>query len=175
VRAQRGFNLVELVVVVAILACLASLAMSGYRSAQAAVLSTEASSALQQTLRDAIRASAIDGRYVVVCSSRDGESCSESVAWEEGWISFVDRDRDEAPDPGGRVFHRQRAFDGPLTIRGTQGRTRIVLQPHGGAASGSNATLTICDARRVANRVVLAGSGRVRIEREDDPLRSGCR
>jgi type IV fimbrial biogenesis protein FimT len=173
-RHQRGFNLIELIVVLAIVSCLLSLAMGAYGSARAAVVSSDASAALQQSLRDAVRYSAVDAKHVVICASRDGQRCSGAVTWEEGWIMFVDRDRDLAPDLGARLLRQQPAFGADLTIRGTRGRTRIVLQPHGGAASGSNATLTICDRRGVATRVILAGSGRVRTEREDDPMRARC-
>jgi type IV fimbrial biogenesis protein FimT len=161
---MRGWTLIELLVATAIAAVLLSLSISAYSSARGAVVANDAQAALQLALREAIRASALDRQHVVVCSSADGEACSGSIAWEHGWIAFIDRDRNRAPDPGARLLHRQQAFERELRVRSTAGRTRVVVQPHGGAANGSNATFTICDVRGAAHArtVVLAGSGRVR-------------
>lgn len=163
-KTWRGMTLVELLISMGIASVLLALSLSAYDSARAAVLSNDAQASLQQALRRAIQVSAMDRQYVVVCASADGEACSTSVEWEHGWIAFIDRDRDRAPDTGARLLQRQPAFDGALRVRSTSGRTRIVLQPHGGGAAGSNATFTVCDSRGRphARTVVLANTGRVR-------------
>lgn len=163
-KTWRGMTLVELLIVMGIASVLLALSLSAYDKARAAVLSNDAQASLQQALRRAIQVSGMDRQHVVVCASADGEACSASVEWEQGWIAFMDRNRDRAPDAGSHLLQRQRAFDGALRIRSTAGRTRIVLQPHGGGAAGSNATFTVCDARGPAHArtVVLANSGRVR-------------
>jgi Tfp pilus assembly protein PilE len=36
-------------------------------------------------------------RAVTLCPSADGQSCGPSEAWSDGWIRFVNIDRDEPP------------------------------------------------------------------------------
>jgi type IV fimbrial biogenesis protein FimT len=163
-HVPRGFTFIECLIALAAVAVLLALAVHGYGAARAAVLAGQAEASLQQVLRSAIRASAIDARHVVVCSSKEGRRCDGSTAWESGWIAFIDRDRNGQPDSGAALLHRQPGFPDDLRVRSTRGRTRVVLQPYGGAAAGSNATFTICDRRGAAHArtVVMAASGRVR-------------
>jgi len=41
-----------------------------------------------------------EGRYVSVCASSDGQSCSASTAWQSGWIVFPNPNNNPAVTPG---------------------------------------------------------------------------
>lgn len=163
-KANRGYTLLEILVAVAIAATLAALALRSLVSARGAVATGVARASLQESLWEAMRVSALERQHVVLCASEDGKRCSSTPIWEQGWIAFIDRNRDRQPDPGARLLRHQESLGAGLTLRSTTGRTRIVLQPNGGAAAGSNVTFTFCDSRgsTQATAFAVANSGRLR-------------
>jgi type IV fimbrial biogenesis protein FimT len=161
---RNGFTLIELLIGLAIVTILIALAVPAATSARGAVESSAARAALQDGLWRAMRVSQVEQQHVVICSSHDGARCSGSIEWEKGWIAFIDRDRDRAPDPGARLLENRAPFDSAVRISSTPGRTRIVMQPFGGASAGSNVTFTVCDVRGPDSAVtaILANRGRLR-------------
>lgn len=165
-RRHAGFTLIELIIATAIVAVLLAIALPALSSARGAVASGTARAALQDSLWAAMRVSQVEQHHVVICSSLDGARCSGSTEWETGWIAFIDRDGDRQPDPGRRLLQRQAALESEVRISSTPGRTKIVMQPFGGAAAGSNVTFTLCDGRgrEKAITAVLANGGRLRVD-----------
>ena len=128
------------------------------------------------TLLAALEHSTVTGAEVVVCPSGDGASCSASSDWSGGWIAFADLDADRAHGPGETMLRQEPALAGDTHLRSTTGRTRVVFQPHGGAAAGSNVTFTLCDGRGAAKAttLVLANSGRIRQDEASPEAASAC-
>lgn len=163
-RHDLGFSLIELLVALAITAMLIGLASRAYASVLAATRSGNARASLHNALISAQRGSVVHNKHVVLCASTDGAGCSGSDAWETGWIGFVDLNRDRAAQSGEPVILRESAIHGEIRIRTSSNRLRLVFQPNGGAAAGSNVTFVICDARGPADAsaLILANSGRLR-------------
>lgn len=175
-RCNDGWTLLELIIALAVASILAAFAVGGFRDARAAVVAADAHVKLQESLRLAGRASALDQLHYIVCSSADGLACDDAVAWERGWIVFADKDRNRQPDPDRPVLKREPDLGDGLLVRGTRGRTRVVFQPGGGAAAGSNATFTLCDRRGPsrASTVVLSQRGAVRTGKPDTARAIAC-
>lgn len=95
---QRGLTLIELMIGLAVLGVVLALAapsfeqsINGNRLSSAAA---EMVGALQLARSEAVR----NNRRVVVCRSDDGSACSTTNASWNGWIVFVDTDRDGVRD-----------------------------------------------------------------------------
>lgn len=94
-RRQPGLTLVELLTTLSValvglsLAVPAMMGVTGERQMNGAVDRLTADLTLARA--EAIRR----GQPVIVCSSRDGETCSDSTEWAEGWILLV---APEGPD-----------------------------------------------------------------------------
>jgi type IV fimbrial biogenesis protein FimT len=163
-RKPTGFSLVEAMVALAIITIGLGIAIPACSGAVAATRSGSARVDLADALLVALNHSALTEADVVVCSSADGARCSGSVDWSKGWIAFADIDRDRARGPNDTLLTHEGSLGGGTHLRSTAGRTRIVFQPHGGAAAGSNVTFTLCDARGPdkATTLVVANDGRLR-------------
>jgi type IV fimbrial biogenesis protein FimT len=168
-RKEAGFTLIETVIALAVLGICLGIAVPIYLGAAAATHAGAAKSALGITLLSAMAQSTVTGNEFVVCASTDGSACSGSTDWSTGWIAFVDLDADRGRGAGEALLRRDPALPSDVRLHSTAGRTRIVFQPHGGAAAGSNVTFTLCDRRGPAKAatLVLANSGRLR---QDAPM-----
>ena len=102
---------------------------------------------------------------VALCKSKNGASCSDESAWQEGWIVFTDNNNNHEVDTGETVIHVRQALVGNLTLRyGETGKYSYVrYSPSGEAWPG--ATFTFCDRRGAdsAKAVVVYWNGRPRV------------
>jgi len=101
---------------------------------------------------------------VVLCPSRDGNSCGNSADWNTGWLLFQSDDRErDADEP---LLQTGNPLQPAITMRSGNHRKRIVYRQDGSAA-GTNSSFTFCDSRKLAKpRVIcLSGTGRPRLTR----------
>ena len=94
----RGFTIIELMTVIAVLGVALAIGVpsfSGFLQDNRLVSHLNSlSSTLSLARSEAIKQNA----RVVVCGSTNGTACNAAGAWEKGWIAFVDRNADLAPD-----------------------------------------------------------------------------
>lgn len=166
-RTARGFTLIDMLIAVIILGLVLGIAIPGVTHAVARVRSVSARTALTAALFDAHRIATVRGRHVVVCAGTD-TGCSGGTDWSDGWIVFIDDDRDRQLGPKEHVVQREPELPRGVGLHGTLGRSRVVYQPNGSNA-GSNATFTLCDRRgpQDAERLILANGGRLRQDRAE--------
>jgi type IV fimbrial biogenesis protein FimT len=92
-KATQGLTLVELMVTLSLLAILMTLAVPSFNNTLASLRNSSTSNELlatmQQARSDAIRM----GQRITVCSTSNGSTCSGSLDWSQGWITFVDATR----------------------------------------------------------------------------------
>jgi len=160
---DRGFTLIELMIVLAVVAILLLIAVPSWRHARAAAHSVAAKSALAATILDGVRYSANAGSEVVVCPSSNAATCADTTDWSGGWLAYADLDGNRAQGGDETRIRQQSSLTGGVQLRSTKGRKQLVFQPNGGNA-GSNVTFTLCDARGTAyaSTLVLSNSGNLR-------------
>jgi type IV fimbrial biogenesis protein FimT len=106
--------------------------------------------------------SVVRRQVMTLCASHDGERCADDSDWSDGWLMFVNTDRDlpavidddevvlqrHTGDPRVQIAANRRSF----TLRSTELRA-------------TNGTLVFCDrARRSASRaLVVSYTGRPRV------------
>ena len=160
---DRGFTLIELMVVMAVVAILLMVAVPAWSHARATAYSGAAKAALAASVLDAVRHSVNAGAEVVVCPSANGAVCADTVDWTDGWLAYADIDGDRTHDAFETTVRQQGELSGGVRLRTTSGRKQLVFQPNGGNA-GSNVTFTLCDSRgwKEATTIVLSNSGNFR-------------
>ena len=160
-RRSAGFGLLEILVVLGLIATLAALAapsLNGLwlrRSVQAA------GEALVADLRRA-RSEAIQrGAIVAVCASADGQACSASPAWRDGWIVFVDTDANRRRDSGEELIRVQSRLAGLSSVASAAAandKSVFSYHPTGWAKAASQTLLLSPNGRGAAARVVCISS-----------------
>ena len=151
---QRGFTLVEAMVVVLVVSVLMAIAAPGFQELIGNNRMISEVYTLRATLNNARTEAMARRAPVVVCSTADGATCSESDDWSTGYLVFVDTDDDNAADPTDpdeEIIQREtekRSVDIAFANIDTGERVRFAPD---GIALGFEGTFTFCDERAVDN------------------------
>lgn len=165
-RQQPGFTLVELATALAVLAVILVLGVPAFSGLIRAMRTDSAFHSVTTSLAGARLTAVTRHEPITVCPSLDGRQCRKDLAWDAGWIVFVDPARKASPGSDGDVLHR---FDPDLhgiAIRSTVGRHYVRYLPNG-FSSGSNLTLRLCsiESGQQLGEIVVNNAGRVRSTR----------
>jgi type IV fimbrial biogenesis protein FimT len=115
---NKGFTLVELMIVVAILAVLVTVAAPSFRASMANTKVNSATHELLSSLSLAKSESIKRNVMVSLCPSSDQLSCSGDGNWQLGWIIFVDNNNNGIRENSETIIQIQNAFDTSLTLTG---------------------------------------------------------
>ena len=161
-QSGRGFTLAELAICLALAATLLTLGVPSFKRF---LLDNQRAADINAFVA-AIQAARIESfkrsQPVILCKTKDLQSCAADPAWEAGWMLFVNRDGRRPPrrDPGDPVLHaHQPALAG--TIRAN--RQLFEFRPFG--RRSVNGTVTFCDERGApyARAVIISYTGRPRV------------
>lgn len=164
---QKGFTLIELMTTLAVATILLSIAVPNMQEFKRNSRQTGGINQLLSGMRIARNTAITTNSRVTVCASSNGSAC-EAVAWNNGWIAFVDLDADRILDVNESIVRAGEGIDG-LSIASTQFATNFAFRPNGrvmGSTVAQNrGQFTVCDDRGVdhAKAIVLDLSGRPRV------------
>lgn len=170
---QKGYSLIELMTTIAVASILITVALPGMQNFRMNSRMTGAINELVSTIHLARNTAITTNARVTVCASSNGDTC-ESVAWDKGWIAFVDRDSDQFVDDDETVLRSGSEADG-LAISSAQYPTFLVYRPNGRAmkntVSENSGQFTFCDRRGegYAKAIVVDLSGRPRTADKETP------
>ncbi|MCB1935235.1 MAG: GspH/FimT family protein [Nitrosomonas sp.] len=111
---------------------------------------------------------------VVVCTSSDGSSCTNSGNWNQGWIIFSDLDNDASRDGGEDLIHAMPSLQTGYSFSGNANVSNYISFDSQGMTiltSGAmqSGTIVLCPAAPAAGgmgrQLILSSSGRARIEK----------
>ena len=133
----NGFTLLELLVVLAVSSILLTMGVPSFR---AVVLDSRLVSETNQFV------SAVNlARSAAVQYQRDAVICTSATDWTDGWIVWVDKDRDAATDADEIIAVREPLSD--TTAFDSGATDRFSYDSRGFGLSGAD-TLTVCDSRQ---------------------------
>jgi type IV fimbrial biogenesis protein FimT len=165
-----GFSLIELTLVLAIFGVLLAVGPPTYRDWIASRQLANHAQFLADTL-DIARSEAIKSGYRVnVCKSADRKQCTTRGGWEAGWIMYIDENHDGDIDTDEQLLRFDGAAPDGITVQANQPVANYVSYTslgHARMISGAlqMGTFVVCKAGQDALRVVLANSGRARIDK----------
>ncbi len=176
-RFRPGFSLLELLTALTVTGIMLSLAIPSFhgqlQTNRVLTHSNGIIASLHLARAEAIRRNGT----IMVCESRDLESCTGSADWSRGWIVFADANRNNRRDQGEPVLRVQAPASPGVRIdfngAGRNGDRWLHYRPTG---STKNGTFTVCDRRGAAHAraVILYRTGRPRVSTRDaggNPLR----
>jgi type IV fimbrial biogenesis protein FimT len=155
-RNESGFTLVELMIGLSIVAILAGLSFGSF-SLFGSFTSTSEINGLIADLYYG-RSEALKRRSsITMCRSEDGSHCAKGSHWENGWIVFVDRNRN-------RLVRNGLESDASLTL-GSGYYYYIMFSPTGEAYPRN--TFRYCTSGHPPRAIILYSTGRARISSKD--------
>ena len=159
-----GLSLLELLVVLGLVGVLASLAVPSMGAVLLKRAVQQSAQALVADLRLARSEAVKRAHTVVICSSLDGQACSASAAWLEGWIVFADRDGDRRLDGNEDLLRVQQRLTGLGSVASTKphnDNAYFVYQPTGLAKAAAQTLVFTPQGSAAAPRVVcISNQGR---------------
>ncbi len=167
---MAAFTLVEVLVALAVALALIAAAMPSFRDWLAAYQLANHARHLADSMTLARTEAVRRGHRVNLCTSADRQRCAERAGWNSGFVVFVDVNRDGQVDDDEPVL----ALDGPappgVTVQANRPLDEYVSYTSVGHARMLNGalqmgTFTVCRRGQCALHVVLANSGRVRVDK----------
>jgi type IV fimbrial biogenesis protein FimT len=183
-RRQRGFTIVELMIVVAILGVLAAIGIPAFQDMTRNNRRATVVNELLANLMLARAEAAKRGQPVTVCgyTSGGGTNCTGAGVWDYGWMVFVDVNGNgsiESSVSSGGVTYDETAmvlrryvsdFGNEVKVRSNTGGVTngfLVIRPF--SQPSTTTLLTVCDKRGAAEAraVIVEGSGRAHSSSKD--------
>jgi type IV fimbrial biogenesis protein FimT len=165
-HAAGGYSLYELIITIGLVALVMSLGVPSFGRMLADHRLRVEVDALFHAVHLARKESVMRRRAVTLCPSRDGQNCEPGFDWSNGWIMFVNLDRD-APAVRDSDEPLLQQFSGILHNQVVANRRSFSFRTT--TLRATNGTFIFCDkARRAAARaLVVSYTGRPRVSRID--------
>lgn len=185
-KRETGVTIIELMIVLVIVAVLATVAVPSFssfiQSGRASAQFNDFVGTLNIARSEAIKRST----YVTVCRSVGNDfpdTCSGPGGWQDGYVAFVDNDRDFQADSAAAILVVQSAFEGANTLLGgpsgslVADNARVMFNTRGMSNFRTEAgdqdyrgNFTLCDSRGAEHALglVMTSTGRARRARDLD-------
>lgn len=161
---HKGFSLIELMITLSIAAILLAVGVPSFTTFMQDSRLTTQSHALRTSLAFARDEATKRAEPVTVCRSNDQASCSGN--WNNGWIVFIDNDRDGTVDAGDTLLRVASALTGGNTLTYSNAANYIGYDHEGFLYTGLSGVFSLCDSRGVteARGIDISITGRSKTE-----------
>ena len=161
---NQGFTLYELLITIVLIAIISSLAVPSLSGSIARQRQRVEIDALFHAVHLARKESIMRRKVVSLCPSLDGQECSPSRDWSNGWLMFENMDHDSPPqvDANEPVLLEHQVGE---NIRISANRKGFTLRAT--FLRATNGTFVFCDPEeRISPRaLVISYTGRPRVAR----------
>ena len=165
---SHGFTLIELLVTLAVASILVATAFPNF----SALIAQERSVILTNTLAGALayaRSEAVTKQAnIITCQSNNGSECNRSEDWHNGWIIFVDNNKNKQREPEEMLL---RVYDAAnngtqVVFRGSGAGVHYYMKYKPNGSASPNGSFFICPSKAGVNKaLIMTHSGRLRLSK----------
>jgi len=163
-----GFSLIELLVTLSV----ASILVLNVFPSLSAIIAQERTTTLTNSLAGALayaRTEAVTKQSTVItCQSNNGSECNHSEGWHNGWIIFIDKNKNkqrESQEPLLRVFAAVNNGT-QLNFHGSGRGTHYYMKYKPDGSASPNGSFLICHPNSgVGKALIMTHSGRLRLSK----------
>lgn len=169
-RRQGGFNLLELLVTLTVASIVISVGIPSFRGV---IMDNRMASEANRFMTSVNTARSYAVRYqreATVCATADYNaavpSCEATTDWSNGWIVWVDKDRDSATDADEIISVHEPLSDSSTFTSAAQSEFTYDGR---GFGTGAGDTLTLCDNRtgEMGRVISINNTGRTNVTRAE--------
>jgi len=164
----RGFTLIELLITLSIASILALTALPNLSALIAQERSTILTNSLAHTLAYARTEAITKNMTILTCQSNNGSECNKSANWHNGWITFVDTNKNRQRDSNETLLRVFAAADnGTRAIfKGSGAGIKYYMKYNPSGRASPNGSFLICNPDiGVGKALIMAHSGRLRLSK----------
>ncbi len=166
---SHGFTLIELLVTLTVASILVATALPNF----SALIAQERSIVLTNTLAGALayaRSEAVNKQAnIITCQSNNGSECNRSEDWHNGWIIFIDENRNKKRETEEPILRVYSAADNgtQLTFHGSGAGIHYYMKYKPTGAASPNGSFLICNPNiGIGKALIMAHSGRLRLSKK---------
>ena len=165
---NRGYTLIELLMALAVTSILTLNVFPNFSALIAQERSTVLTNSLAGALAYARTEAIMKQTTILTCQSNNGSECTRSGNWHNGWIIFIDKNKNKQREPEEKLLRVYAAVDNgtKVTFRGSAGiRHYMKYKPTGSAFP--NGSFLICNPNiGVGKALIMTQSGRLRLSKK---------
>lgn len=155
----KGITLIELLIVITLIGILLALAFPAFGRLVDGVRASTTADRVHSVLNVARHEAVFSRQWVVVCRTRDDQSCVYEGPWSDGTMTFVDRDRNQQRSPDEKLVASNGASDfAGVRLVASATRKTIGFRPDGRSA-GTNLTLRLCSGDGELRHLLVVNTG----------------
>ena len=161
---SKGFTLIELLIVLAVVSIFAMIAVPAFQTSIQNNRMTSQSNEFLGMLYYARSEAVKRHESIQVCKSSNGTSCDTGLAWNDGWLMWVDVDEDAVLDVAEEIIRVGDALEAENDIYASADVANLIGFNKRGLATDMG-SWQVCDTRgsAYAKAIVVGPSGRARV------------
>ncbi len=164
-----GFTLIELLITLSVASILALTALPNLSALIAQERSTVLTNSLAHALAYARTEAITKNMTILTCQSNNGSECNQSANWHNGWITFVDINKNRQRDSNETLLHIfAAANNGTQAIFKGSGRgIKYYMKYKPSGRASPNGSFLICNPDiGVGKALIMTHSGRLRLSKK---------
>ncbi len=164
---SKGTSLMDVLTTLAVASLLFGVGIPGFQHYLANSRLVSSTNLLSRSLALARSEAVKRGSHVVICKSRDQQTCTPAGSWRQGWIIFEDHLPDRQRDENESLIFAKSELPTAVNLNYSAFRSAnfIAFRPTG--ITKTNGTFTLCynEDANSARALILSKTGRVRFSR----------